>query len=465
MRSFALLIILFFSVCVNVLATKSNDDGYEQRIKDEKSIFSLDCDGLTNNSLVQCVRIREARKIVEEVPLSFFYATGSTGIGKNKKSWKLLKREFALVVFDEVENAWKVIILDMPADDSKLIIRVRTEEKIPYVVERLTGTSFNKMTFKVTQGEKELLPYATKWLRVPDGVPRNDIKKLEAKAESFVFMRTHAHMDDVELAKRGLIFLTNQVERELKALSFKAVASRTKMGLLVTDFIHKEHMVNLILNEQTDPDQLYGKSYVGFFQNRKHPLLYQVNREVLIDFFANGLDAFRYTCSKANACGQFQFTNRSFINAKGEKIYGTYDVVRNAYKQVDLDPVFRRGVESFGNSLWAAVLLFDLELSSPNLPHWVREILDKEKALALVHCVIGYNGGGGRASNFAKFFKKKIDPFHVAVDKTLFPWKELASSLGKNKVMMPETYGYMLKFWHNYHELFTPIPSIEIFEV
>ena len=157
MRSIALLIILLVGFCNTSLAVK-NDDGerFIERIKNEKSVSSLDCEGLKDNSLIQCERIRDARKIAGEITLSFFYSTSTIVFGKEKKSWKLLKREFALVVFDEVEDAWKVIILDMPADDSKLIIRVRTEEKIPYVVERLTGTSFNKMTFKVTQGEKEL---------------------------------------------------------------------------------------------------------------------------------------------------------------------------------------------------------------------------------------------------------------------------------------------------------------------
>ena len=459
MRHFVLFILALIPLLGMSATSKAIPDTkfFEERIALEKKVTSLDCAGLSSTSLIKCLRIEVARSIAKEVPLSFFYDTMTVGTEKKKKTWKSLRREMALVVLDEEELEWKTIILDMPAGNEELIMRVRTEASPPFIVERLTGTSYNKMTFNVTQGEKQLLPYAAKWLRIPEGVSRTDIKKLQKESVPFLFMRTHSHMDDISLAEAGLKFLTQEIERRLQAFSLQGISSKAKAGAVVTDFIRKEHMVNLILNEQVDPDHLYEKSWEGFFVDRRHPLLYEPNRTVLIDFFTNGLDAYRYTCSKAKACGAFQFTNSSFVNEKGKIVLGTYDVVRINYPEAKLDPVFRRGVESFTNSLYAAVLLFDLELSSSNLPFWVREVIDKEESIGFVFAVIAYNGGGGRASNFARLLTKDKKYEHVIRDKKLFPWKELAGLLGKNKVMVRETFGYMLKFWHNHHELFVPV--------
>ncbi len=421
---------------------------FEDRITEEKNAVSLVCNGLTARSLSLCLRMKKARELLRPVELTFFRDGVLSDKGKFHSG--AIRREMALALYHEATSEWKVLLLDISVDGSEPLLHVRTETDPPFIVERLTGTSFNKMTFRVTQGERRFYPYAAKWLHIPEGVSRTDMVALTEAGTPFIFMRTHPHMDDIHLAKAGLAFLEREVGERLKDFSSHKILSRIREGFSVTDFIKKEDLINLILIEQVDPDHLYGKSWQGFFVDRKPPLSYEANRTVLIDFFANGLDAFRYTCSKQKACGHFQFTNTTYVTRDGKLVTGTYDMVRKHYPEVKLDPIFRRGVESFTNGLHAAILLFDLERSSAQLPSWVKSISSscRGERPALVVMVAAYNAGGGQASKLATALSKNKKYETLLTGLGTIPWKEIL-------VAPNETRGYILKFLHNSEELFS----------
>jgi hypothetical protein len=308
-------------------------------------------------------------------------------------------------------------------------------------VERVSGDSFIKMRFIIYEGDTELYAYAAKYQNIPVGANTSDLEKVRKTAEPIVYLYVDAHLNDVELARKGFDFVRRALLPAHRDLS--SIPSRAISGKSVAEIIPPGVLLNFLVAEQTDHDHFFGgREWEAYHTGIEDPLEQEAIRAVFVNFFINGLDAYRYICSKQKACGPFQFTNRSRL-AEGKLHPGTYDVVRFAYPQTNLDPDFRRGTRGFRNSAKAAALLMDLELA--NGAKRVREDFKREPGFGILYAGAAYNGGAGQAKRLVEFLDRYERTLKVQLTLATLPWAALLVATHSQKLMPRETLGYVRK--------------------
>lgn len=428
----ALILLLVVPIAFAKPPSRAAESPYhEEAIAAEKALALPGCDGLSEAPRATCERIRKARQMADSCALSVY-----------KDPKKGIMREFCIIAHEPVTDSLHEIRLEMPVvARTDFQPRVKTEGEIPYVVIRVAGSSYNKMRFLVFQGEERLYAYAAKHLRIPSGTNVADLSALRSAVEPFVYLASDEHLLHPELAQKGFDF----VVRSLKVPhdDVRSIPSRAVPGRAIGDVFGLATPIMFLVAEQTDPDRIFGgKEWKLLLEKTGDPFEEEAVRAVFVDFFMNGLDAYRYVCSKANACGPFQFTN-AFRGSHP----GTYEVVRRAYPQANLDPDFRRGTQGFRNSAKAAMLLLDLELSNERLGKRVREDFAREPEFGILYAGAAYNGGASQAYRLAQFFDRHERRAGGAVTLESLPWKELARAVHGQKLMPRETLGYIRKLF------------------
>lgn len=388
-----------------------------------------------------CEKIREAQAIVEGVTLGIFESVMERAKGKKGKA---ILREFAVVAHDPIDGVSHTIKLAMPLiGNSTFQPIVLTEHDPPYQVTRTKGQTFNKMLFEIRMGERELLVYAAQHLSVPAAFRSRDVRTMTREAESVTYLATPPYLVNEEFVAVGKEYVLAVLQEVLLELREKRVHSKTYPGL-VADVITPEILLNLLVIEQTDPCLLQDRD--PGCARLLPKLLYaqdeHVMDAVLVEFVLNGLDAYRYICSSAAACGAYQFTNN-----KTHRFGGTYNMVRSTYPEAMLDASFRQGTESFRNSAKAAALLIDLELSSRGVPDWVRQAFVEDERVGALFPAAAYNGGASQSRMLAQLVTeyRRLHGIAATAFET-FPWQEFFAWVkAKGKVFKTETLGYMKK--------------------
>lgn len=420
------------------------------------------CEGLPTTAEL-CRLIRQAQDRVAKIPLSLIEKKVEVKKGKKVTVGKILSREFALTAYSPATQEWHDILLSMPlVGNATFQPAVRTAHEPPYEVKRVKGETFNKMTFDVRMGDQMLFVYAAKHLSTPAVFQNRDINKMAQEVEVITYLSTPPYLANEEFARLGKAYVRAALEEVLAELRKAGVSSKAYPGKLVGELVTSEMLLNLLVDEQTDPCLLKERDrgcmhlIPAMFYKNDH----EVIEAVMSEFVLNGFQSYRHICSHVPACGAFQFTNNTkkekVKNKEGKFTYevrlGTYDSVRAEYPAANLDPQFRRGTKSFLNSAKATALLMDLELSRKRTPSWVRQAFVTDERVGALLSAAGHNGGPSQLQRLAallvEFGRQK--GIRTIIFES-FPWTEfLAWVKIQEKTLLPETYGYIqksLNYW------------------
>ncbi len=447
------------ALCLSATQVLAGNIDYQRRIEQERVTKLPSCEAFVQRVDV-CRKLREARSLAERIPLQVFENV-ERYLGKNGKPMigkRSIRREFGLVVYDLETDGFHKIVLDMPlVGDDVFQPNIRTKHDPPYKVIRIKGQTFNKMVFEVTMDGRELLVYAAKHLSVPPVFRSKDIRIMNQEAETVVYLATPPYLANEGFALQGQNIALRAIEEALGELREKQVPSDAYPGKFVADVVSSGALLNLLVTEQTDPCLLQEREpgCERLLPKRLYERDEQVVDAVLTEFVINGLDAYRYICSGAAACGAYQFTNNRVRQKNGKYGPGTYEAMRLAYPLAELDPDFKRGTRGFRNSVKAAAVLTDYELSSRGVPDWVREAFMDDHQMGLLFPAAAYNGGPSQAKALARLVVeygdlKKIK--HLAFGS--FPWQEFIAWIkSKGAVLKYETIGYIKKCVSNWTHL------------
>lgn len=469
--------VLFILILALFIRAAVASDAYEAALVEEAQAF-IPCKEFQKERLL-CERLERSRQIIRDVPLREF----------NRREGKrdVRYREFALVVFDPVDESLRVITLGMPVDVSKqpkFQPIVLTEDALPYRVTRLRGQSLNKMVFEVRRGDRIVYVYAGKHLVYTE-------TKLHAawgsrtipRVESVVYLPAQPHLVNEEFAAWGQAHFQRRIEQAFVELRAWQVHSLAFPDRLVADVVTVDEVANLVLAEQTDPCFLEKrpKACEALIPVRPYKNDTEVRRAVSTEFVLNGWGAFRYIRSYAQAGGVLQFTNNSStrlesvtVKKGGKSIVikktvtrpGTYAAVDERYPDALLDPVFDRGTRSLANLAKAAACLIDLELSNSRLPAWVKEGFLSDRALGIIILGPAYNGGPSQSRRVAELMESFLAKhgLNELIPFDFFPWDDFLSWVEHPKSgIKPETRGYIRKIIDNVRHLRRhkfPAPSV-----
>lgn len=441
-----LCIILSLVFCAPVQATAAFAIDYDERITKEGRTY-IDCSLLQEERLI-CERLETARMLVSLTPLKTFVQR----VGKRDA----LYREFVLAAYDPVELRFHDILLGMPVrvgKDFHFQPILRTDGE--YQVKRLRGQSLNKMVFSVLYGGRELQVYSAKHLLfTKEKFSSLWSGRTVETIREVTYMATAPHLVHLELARHGQMLFMTAIDKAVTELRTLRVMSLAHPGELVGDRVPSLAIANLLVAEQTDPCFLQDrpKGCDRLIPTRPYRSDDEVRQAVNVEFAVNGLRAFRYMRSSADARGALQFTNN-----KTKKSEGTYAAMVKIYPQALLDPDFRRGSESLINLAKAAALLIDYELSNKKLPQWVREAALQDPEFAAMIAGGAYNGGPSQSKllaqiveGFKREYKLELDDLTVSQ----FPMEPFKRWLDDPKIgLKPETLLYIKKIMDNWWHL------------
>ena len=273
----------------------------------------------------------EAREILKKESTTFKRA----GKGKNSR---IVSRDILLAVgslsADEIKVIRLVVNVPKSTRDRSFKFKVATPG---FDVERISGAGITRLIFKVTDKDtkEELVVWDSRHLHLEN--QRTSPRDLFYFPYSKYFLRE-------EVISAGSEFLSGSIEEVRQKVCQKQIMSRAlpekPMCLVYTDI--DKYLYALGASEQTDDGEFSADS-----ENSLSKFLVHVGR--------NRENAFYYSISEDGARGLMQFMNK-----KGNM---TYKWVRDSYPEAGLIPDFEKGTANFQNSLLAAWLLFDLNIS------------------------------------------------------------------------------------------------------
>lgn len=180
-------------------------------------------------------------------------------------------------------------------------------------------------------------------------------------------------IDSEEMRWNGMDYLSNLVSQARFSLNKKGVMSYAFPGQSVAQTVPTWVAVHLAIVEHIDP------------KRAGHELIGGLINEVLVTIAANKSNAYRYSVSKANARGLFQFTQ------------GTYADIYLKYGLAELAKDFVIGTSDHLNSAKAALLLFDNDMGK--LPVSQKKAIMQNSICHMEYLAASYNGGPGNAWN------------------------------------------------------------------
>ena len=334
-------------------------------------------------------RLKEADEECSKVPMTNFIESDGT---------RITARPVALCAYKDSDRSWHVIRVALPVPvpdfykrcvasapdvasrrDCVLPYRVLTPE---YQVEHLTGYGISRLTFNVSHGGEHLVVYRTRHVWFDDDTLQSgDPERAIASARPINYTPYHPDFYDRNLVRSGRTFLQLRARQALRDLREKRVPSLAYPDEYVADVVPEETPVAVAIIEQSD-DKKFGENPKGTVE------------AVLIEYALNGVDAFKWAQSSANALAAMQFTMNTY-----------HTVANEMYVTAGLDPVFARGARDLDNSLRATICLIDLEVKNFSNAADVIKLFRDDPLVGGIYPVAAYNGGHGWARNLYRWVK------------------------------------------------------------
>jgi hypothetical protein len=311
---------------------------------------------------------------------------------------RITSRPVALCAYKESDRSWHVIRVALPvpvADAYKRCVgsapdvASRRECVLPYrlltpeyQVDHLAGYGISRLTFNVSHGSEHLVVYRTRhvWFD-DDALQSGDPERIKSTARPINYTPYHPDFHYQGLVRSGRAFLHQKAREALVSLREKRVPSLAYPGEYVADVVPEETPVAVAIIEQSD-DKKFAEDPKGTVE------------AVLIEYALNGVDAFKWAQSGANALAAMQFT------------MNTYNIIANdMYVTAGLDPVFTRGARDLDNSLRATICLLDFEVKNFSNTADVMKLFRDDPLVGGIYPVAAYNGGHGWARNLYRWVK------------------------------------------------------------
>jgi hypothetical protein len=288
-------------------------------------------------------RVNEGDEECNRVPMTSFIETDGTRITarpvalcaykESDRSWHVIRLAIAQPVPDEYKRCVASAADVASRRDCSLPYRVLTQG---YRVEHLAGYGVARMIFNVSQGGEHLVVYRTRQVWFDDGaLTSGDPERIISTAREINYTPYHPDFFDRGLVRSGRAFLHLRARDALRALREKAVPSQAYPDEYVADVVPEKTPVAVAIIEQSD-DKKFGEDPKGTIE------------AVFIEYAMNGLDAFKWAQSSANALAAMQFTRNTYLSIANE-----------IYVSAGLDPDFARGARDLDNALRAAICLID----------------------------------------------------------------------------------------------------------
>lgn len=263
-----------------------------------------------------------------------------------KKTFSEEEKEIALALLDVNTGEIKIVKIRKKGD-----ILIAPSEYSISIIERASGIRWNYWnTHYKVESPSNLIVIGNRYPMVKF---ENVIRKVknskgqlvsrtikEKQVDYYYYVPYSTDLHRKEIIQAGRTHLEEKVAQAFSSLRSNGVKSKSFPDKLIADV------------EVLDPD---------FFQRiplKEHSDLGEFILEpektaerVLVIIGANGDSAFSLTCNGSNACGWVQFTP------------GTYKNLRKEYKLAKLMEDFNIGAADHTNSITAAILLYDYNLS------------------------------------------------------------------------------------------------------
>lgn len=226
-------------------------------------------------------------------------------------------------------------------------------------------------------GHPELIVIANKYLVERKYLPEQYVALLGDKANNskytdMVYVPFSENLLSEEIIDAGRNYLDEKTDAAFAELAKSQVHSRAHPEMLVSDFISRRLVKNIVLVEHVDPSWLALSDDGGkMLANR-----------VLVIIGSNQEWSYRYTSSPAGANGIAQF------------IESTYDAMVDEYPEANLIKDYKLGMANHTNALKAAALLFDT--NTKILEERIDSEKIKENPVSNEMLSAAYNGGTDR---------------------------------------------------------------------
>lgn len=184
---------------------------------------------------------------------------------------------------------------------------------------------------------EQYMVLANKYLVPNRGGPAHGCCQNGSRYLDVVYVPYSPALHSEAMIEAGKGFLNSQVARAFTDLREKQVKSRACSGQLVSDTINENFIKCLLINEHADPGWMLSTKEKGQW----------VAERFLVLLAANSERAFRFSDSKAGACGIAQIMPKTYANIV--KFYPDADLIGN----VD------RGRADMANAIKASVLVCD----------------------------------------------------------------------------------------------------------
>lgn len=468
MRVLLTTVCLFFLVQTSLFAKEKEATFVEQLQQEEQALLPSCEQSVEYREL--CLALREAQARAEKLSPEVIEVTEKYFDPRKKKEMmrKEIRKEVGLIAYNPQDHSFHEIMFDMPLEGNLTFQpHVRTDHFPPYQVTRLTGTSYLKMRFEIKVGEETLWALAGKHLVFEHPTREKNVRRLQELAEEKVYLAAPDYLANKEFARMGRDFALRGIEEALQELRQKSVESKAFPGELIADRIPAEVLLGFISVEQVDPCLLKERpaGCVALIPTVPFANDDQVVDAMLTQFMLSGYQAYSTICSSQGACGTAQFTNNSTYERVQDKksgkwvrkikAKGTYDALRERYPKAEIDPDFRRGTQSFVNSIKAQALLIDSDLALSKTPEWVRAAFISDHRVGALFPAMSYNGGPTQLENLVLLlaeYRKRHGIAEVQFDQ--FPWSEFAQWVkeknqavkkGGKLALKWETLGYLEK--------------------
>ncbi len=336
-------------------------------------------------------RVSEGDEECNKVPMTSFVETDGTRITarpvalcaykESDRSWHVIRLAIAQPVPDEYKRCVASAPDVASRRDCSLPYRVLTKD---YHVEHLAGYGISRMIFNVSQGGEHLVVYRTRHVWFDDDALQSaDPARIISTARAINYTPYHPDFFDRALVRSGRAFLYLRARHALRALREKAVLSLAYPDEYLADVVPEETPVAVAIIEQSD-DKKFAEDPKGTIE------------AVFIEYALNGLDAFKWAQSGANALAAMQFTRNTYVSVANE-----------IYVSAGLDPDFARGARDLDNALRASICLIDYEVKNFSSAADVAKLFRDDPLLGGIYPVAAYNGGHGWARNLYRWVKSK----------------------------------------------------------
>ena len=310
-------------------------------------------------------KISEGKKLLEhialfvglkDIPYTEKRVSNSNGkISITDRTIKDPERQIALVLLNTQTGELSKIIVTKRGGE--LIVPEGYEIE---VIERASGIRWNYWAtqYKVSRPENTIV-ILNKWpepknVTVKKVVTNSKGKKVTVNQTNrqIEYITYSAYNDDLrrpELVAKGGEYIKATVESAYQKLKERNVQSRALPGKNISEVsqLKTTFFEKIPLMEQTDLGE--------FLLDAEH-----MTDRVKVVLATNEIEAFAKTCNRVSACGWIQFTP------------GTYSAIRKSYSKARLEPDFVKGAADHTNSMMAAILLYDYNLSNLIKNHGIK---------------------------------------------------------------------------------------------